>query len=359
MKHYFQQIHLLFQSRLNSALIFTIIALFISTLYSCEKQSNTTDQTTTKTATKEYIQQYIQQHPKGIELSGSNTKLVTTHVNEDGNPISQIEKNKINLLGSGTGCYPTVEPETIIESQSMMRNSCSQNDWQVYASFIISSENAIVASNPNNMNQKTRGRVIVTNTSTGATVVNNTSILPVTITSIGTDPSDPGRTLYRVTFNAQSISFSNSLQNWSLRVGLFFYTECEEESQYPYTVVANVANLGSLPVCSIVHPVYYAAPQSGMSGFIAGVLNCAVCCFSPYPTQQEIQISTSPTDFITSSNIKNTEVSPTFTGSTFTIGIADYFPSWNFSGTRYIRFRNIGSNGCVGPWSTPKMVVSQ
>ncbi|QGW28998.1 hypothetical protein [Phnomibacter ginsenosidimutans] len=354
MKHYFQQIHLLFQSRLNSALIFTIIALFISTLYSCEKQSNTTDQTTTKTATKEYIQQYIQQHPKGIELSGSNTKLVTTHVNEDGNPISQIEKNKINLLGSGTGCYPTVEPETIIESQSMMRNSCSQNDWQVYASFIISSENAIVASNPNNINQKTRGRVIVTNTSTGATVVNNTSILPVTITSIGTDPSDPGRTLYRVTFNAQSIVFSNSIQNWSLRVGLFFYTECEEESQYPYTVVANEANLGSLPVCSIVHPVYYAAPQSGMNGFIAGVLNCAICCFSPYPTQQEIQISANA-NF---TDLRHSEVPQGQPAIPNIIGIGDYYQWLPQSGSpRYIRFRNKGSNGCIGPWSSTKTVM--
>lgn len=356
MKHYSQRTNLLFQTRLNAVLLFAITVTFISTFNSCKKQSNITDQTTTKLATKEYIQQYIQQHPKGIELAGSNTKLVTRHVYEDGNPISQFEKNKINLLGSGPGCYPTVEPETIIEGQSLMRsNNCSDNDWQVYASFIISSENAIVASNPININQKTRGRVIVTNASTGATLVNNNNILPVTITSIGTDPSDPNRTLYRVTFSAQNIIFSNSVQSWSLRVGLFFYTECEEESQYPYTVVATMANLGSLPVCDVVHPVFYDVPQFGMNGFFAGVLNCAVCCFSPYPTQQEIQISANAsfTDLRHSEVPQQQPIVPIPS----IIGIADYYQWLPPSGsTRYIRFRNLGTN-CTGPWSSTKAVI--
>lgn len=237
----------------------------------------------------------------------------------------------------------------------MMRNTCSQNDWQVYAAFIISSENAIVASNPNNINQKTRGRVIVTNASTGATLVNNNNILPVTITSIGTDPSDPNRTLYRVTFSAQNIIFSNSVQSWSLRVGLFFYTECEEESQYPYTVVATIANLGSLPVCEMVHPVWWDVPQNGMNGFFAGVLNCAVCCFSPYPSQQEIQISANAsfTDLRHSEVPQQQPIVPIPN----IIGIADYYQWLPPSGsTRYIRFRNLGTN-CTGPWSSTKTVI--
>lgn len=353
MRNISKKTNLFSQCRLIGIFPIVLITLLMVTFNSCRKQSSSSNQNIETFASKEYIQQYIQQHPKGIELAGSNTKLVTTRVDEEGNPLSQTEK--IKLFEIGPGCYPTVEPETIIESQSKMRNSCSQNDWQVYASFIISSVNAIVASNPNNTNQKTRGRVIVTNTSTGATVINNNNILPVTISSIGTDPSDPNRTLYRVTFTAESIAFSNSIQNWSLRIGLFFYTECEEESQYPYTVVATNTNLGSLPVCGIVHPMWWSAPiPNVINGFISGVLNCAVCCFSPYPSQQEIEISANASF----TDLRHSEVPPGQPAIPNIIGLGDYYQWKPETGeTRYIRFRNKVTNGCTGPWSSTKTVI--
>jgi hypothetical protein len=47
--------------------------------------------------------------------------------------------------------------------------------------------------------------MIVTVTSSGANVSGypNNNITPVTITTVGTDPTDPTRTIYRVTFTNQ------------------------------------------------------------------------------------------------------------------------------------------------------------
>jgi len=317
--------------------ILTLILIVVSNQGCRKDQKNSTDSDLAEKLKK--TREWVATQPK-----------FTTHIVNEKIPVYQEdEQGNIIPRGSNAGqrissCPSDVEPEVTFESWAADNPNCSSNNtYQVYASFTISSENAIVADNPNNSSQHTRGRMIVTVTATGANVSGypNNNITPVTITTVGTDPTDPNRTIYRVTWTNQNVASSVFSGSNSLRVGLYFFTDCADESQFPYTVVANLFNIGGITACNVVSPVFVDPSVHAINGVSA----CSCCNPDILPQQQEVWFTR-----------------PGFSWS-HTIGITDtYFPGSAIpTGYTYtVTYRNVMTSGgsCTGPWLFPSTTVN-
>lgn len=264
-----------------------------------------------------------------------NEKLETYRVDENGNRVT----SSFRTNSTGAGCYPAIEPSVTWNSWAATNPQCSPNNYyQIYSSFTISSQNAIVAANPNNANQKTRGRVIVTNTSTGASVYTNNSVLPLSITDLGVDPNDPTRHLYSITWTAQSVPSTVFSGSNTIRVGLYYFTECEEESQWPYQVIANLSNLGGLTACNVVSYVTI----DFVNHYIHGLAASTNCNPDIVPTKQEVEFSRS--GFVWTKKIDVTD---------------SYIPTTTELPRGYtysVKYRNVMGDPtvtCNGPWLQP------
>lgn len=311
-------------------LLLTIVFLLVITatiIQSCRKMSKDISVQPSDAT------EIAKKHPKFTTLI-VNQKLETYQVDENDRKITFDR----STLRTGAGCYPNVEPTIQLESWASTQASCGTGQpYQTYATFLLSSENEIVATNPNNSSQKTRGRMIVTNTSTGASVYTNNNILPVTITNAGTDPSDPTRTLYRVSWLNQSVPSNVFSGSNTIRLGLYYYTECEEESIYPYTALGNISNLGGLTACNVVSSMDVYFPT------IHAVAACTCCTPDIIPTNQQIEFSR--TGFTWTKEITSVD--------SYTPTSTELPQGYTYS----VRYRNKGSNGCYGPWLSPSITV--
>lgn len=257
-----------------------------------------------------------------------NQRIDNPQVDENGNQISG------RVLGTGPGCYPQfTTPIVTFESWAATNPNCSStNTYQFFSSFTISSENAIVADNPNNSSQHTRGRLVVT----GPNPYTDNNIPITAITDLGVDPTDNTRRVYRIEWTTLNISSSIFNGGNTIRFGLYYFTECEEESQYPYAPIANIGNIGGINACNVVSPLFI----NPTSHAVLGVSACSCCNPDIVPNGQRIEFTRSG-----------------FTTLTHDLGITDvWFPTTTelpHGYTYSVRYRNIGSNGCLGPWLYP------
>lgn len=263
-----------------------------------------------------------------------NQKLETYHVDELGNKVLLHKP-----AGTGPGCYPAIEPTISLESWASTSTACGNNlPYQTKAIFLISSTNKIVTNNPSNTTQLTRGRMIVTVTSTGAAVYTNNSITTsLSIVNAGADPSDPTRTLYRVSWLNQSVPANVFNGNNTIRLGLYYYTECSEESQYPYTAIGNITNLGGLSACNIVSNMDFYYPN------IFAVAACSCCTPDIIPSKQQVEFYTVQTNgSLVLKFARTLNANETYIPSNIELP-----PGTTASPKTYnVRYRNVGTNGC-------------
>lgn len=211
------------------------------------------------------------------------------------NGRGEIVSSPVRPLSTGTGCYPFNDPSATLEGWASFNSNCGSTPalYSIYASFVVSSENAVVYQDPNNptstsASAKTRGRVAVTSTSTGSVIYNATNIIVSSgdISMIGTDPVDPTRKLYRITYLAKNVPSSAIAGGTTIRLYITYFTECEEESAASYNAVANINNLTGLTSCNVVNTVFINPGTKSISGAAA----CASCCIpSVIPNYHEVE----------------------------------------------------------------------
>lgn len=224
------------------------------------------------------VQDWLKSQPNYVYHS-VNQRLETYRTNNKG----EIVEVSARPLSTGVGCEPFNEPSPTLEGWASFNSNCGSTpaQYSVYASFEISSENAIVYQDPNNPTStspsaKTRGRLAVTSTATGSVIYNAANIIVAQgdITLIGTDPLDPNRSLYRVTYLVQNVPETAVAGGTTIRLYITYYTECEEESQLSYNSVANIGNLSGVTACNVVNTVFVNPSLKSISGAAA----CASCC---------------------------------------------------------------------------------
>lgn len=79
-----------------------------------------------------------------------NKQLESFYVDENDNRIVTSQRNN-----RATSCEATVDPEAVLDSWAATDNQCSMSgSYQLYAAFTISSQNKIVADNPQQYHTK-------------------------------------------------------------------------------------------------------------------------------------------------------------------------------------------------------------
>ena len=105
---------------------------------------------------------WMKTQPKMV-MHPIHEKLRNFQVDENGNEVSF---RSLRTTGSGTGCAPISDPSAFIDNWALTDADCNHdNYYQVVGEFSISSENAVVSTNPNNSSQHTYGRILVRNSS--------------------------------------------------------------------------------------------------------------------------------------------------------------------------------------------------
>jgi hypothetical protein len=243
---------------------------------------------------------------------------------------NEVPFRSSRITGSGPGCDPVSSPQAVIENWAITDADCAYDGYyQVSGEFHISSENAVVSDNPNNSSQHTYGRLLIRNTSN--VLVYSKEDIPVTITDLGQDPNDLAAHIYKIAWVTTSLSSSYINASYSMRLGLYYYTECEEENRYSYAPVTNWFNINAT-VCSVASPVFI--DPSGHS--LLGVSACSCCNPEIVPSAQKISFSRAG-----------------FGGFTKQLGVTDvYFPTTSELPRGYtytVEYWNIGPSSCEGP----------
>lgn len=310
--------------------VFALIAIASFFFYSCKKNSKgSSEENLSSKEMKAKIDKelaWMSTQPKMV-IHPMYQQIRNFQVDEHGNEV-MFRSARTNT--SGVGCYPISNPSAFIQNWAITDADCSHDGYyQLSGEFHISSENAVVNTNPNNSSQHTFGRILIRNTSN--TLVYSKEDIPVTITDLGQDPNNLAAHIYKITWVSTSLASSYINSSYSMRLGLYYYTECEEESKYSYAPVTNWFNANAT-VCSVTSPVFI-DPQ-GHS--ILGVSACSCCNPEIVPASQKITFSR--TGFI---------------GFTKQLGVTDvYFPTSTELPQGYtysVEYWNIGSNGCQGP----------
>ena len=153
----------------------------------------------------------------------------------------------------------------------------------------------------------------------------------MTITDLGQDPNNLAAHIYKIKWVSTSLATSYINSSYSMRLGVYYYTECEEESRYSFAPVTNWFNINTT-VCSVASPVFL--DVQGHS--LLGVSACSCCNPEIVPSSQKIKFTRSG-----------------FGGFTKQLGVTDvYFPTTSELPTGYTytyEYWNIGSDGCEGP----------
>lgn len=311
-------------------LLLGFVGVSSAVFYSCQKNAKEGDSENLSSkqlqAKIEKAKAWMATQPKMI-THPMNQKLENFQVDEHGNKISF---SSLRATTTGPGCFPISNPSPVIDNWRITDADCNHdNYYQVAADFKISSENAVVADNPNNSSQHTYGRILVRNSSNVLIFSNET--IPVTITDLGVDPNNLAAHIYKVSWISTSLPTTVINGSNTMRLGLYYYTECEEESRYSYAPVTNWFNIGGATVCNVVSPVFL-DPQ-GHS--VLGVSACSCCNPEIVPASQKVTFSR--TGFSYTKSLGITEV---------------WFPSTSVIPQGYtytVTYWNVGSDGCEGP----------
>lgn len=307
-------------------LIFLVLAVF-----SCQKtdKANLSNSLSEKQLQEKIAKAkaWMATQPKMI-VHPLNQQLENFQVDEYG---SKIPFGSLRTNGSGPGCEPVSNPSAFIDNWAITDADCNHdNYYQVTAAFEISSENVVVNDNPNDTSQHTYGRILVRNSSN--VLIFSKQDIPVTITDLGIDPNNLAAHIYKVSWVSTSLATSLINISNTMRLGLYYYTECEEESRYSYAPITDWFNIGEATVCNVVSPVFL-DPQ-GHS--ILGVAACSCCNPEILPALHKVVFTRSGFS------------------DTIRLGITQVlFPSQIPQGYTYdVTYWNIGSDSCEGPHHT-------
>lgn len=269
---------------------------------------------------------------------------------------------------------PDFEDNTFnLQSIDVNFQGCN-NSFTVTAHYQLSTGFNVVSANPLNSTQLTRGRMrIRQGTSNILYTDNNIAIASSDIVLLGSDPSNPNKKLYSITYTSQPITNTSWLQNTIyFEERPIIYTDCSDAIITPATWQAIPWSFG-LNVCNRIDPIQIMPNGSGsiiyFNGVDAAVQYGGASCYPSgveRPTETEVQWNQggswatipfnnawgcSPSQ---ASNLPSVLTMPyTFTGVTGNV---------NF---RYRNVKRSGATGCgttvtcSGPWSSTVTVNVQ
>jgi|GEM_PF-3411497 len=346
-----------FSTKRHFVSVSTTFVFFLSVTFfnSCQKNEHGKEVKSQKQKDEEVLKWISEQKTTSFFVPGGKI-IESFRTDAEGNRVKVTSPKQQITLATGPGCYVD-EPSPVFEGINY-REVCD-SDPRVYdatVSFKISSDNAIVYRNPNQPTStsaanQTRGRLQITNSDGSTVLFNEANIFStIVITDLGVDPSVATNRIYRVTFEVSNIPYSAlNTANYVARAYITYYTECEEQSAYPYNLIGAYGNATGLGPCDIINDVWINPSFPSVSGVAA-----CLCCVPPlYSNRQEIEIyNAAGTTRLWHKTITATQTVYIPTSSGGDIGDGYVTPNQ----TVKIRYRNIQVNTstnaieCTGGW---------
>ena len=168
------------------------------------------------------------------------------------------------------------DPDSYVDNASITSVEITYvcgSGYQLKVTWRISSYFTLLTANPANSSQLSKGRIQLKN-SGGINVYQNTTITPVTITTIGADPGDPSATLYDFSYTTPFISASDMNSSVTINNAWLIYTDCGggNNRTTPY-LSTNAWNTTAITTpCARVDLVQVIPqqPASGYNGYVSG-----------------------------------------------------------------------------------------
>ena len=332
----------------------------------CQKNKQLTEEKSEAQKTEEVLKWISEQKTTSFFVPGG--KIIDSYRTDlAGNRVNFSRATQEDILAAGPGCYVD-EPSPAFEGINY--SEVCDSDPRMFnatVSFKISSDNAIVARNPNQPNStatanQTRGRLQVTNSDGSQVLFNQANIYStIVITDLGVDPLVASNRIYRVTYNVNNIpETALNTANYVARAYITFYTECEEQSSYAYNLIGAYGSATGLSACDIINKVWINPSFPSISGVAA-----CLCCVPPlYSNRHDVEIYSNNSIIPTTDGVLGTTVGllwkkritaiqtvyiPTTSGA----NIGDGWVAPNQ--TVKIRYKNVQLNGsnivqCTSQW---------
>lgn len=195
----------------------------------------------------------------------------------EGNPIV-----KANQIAPGNSQRTLTDPSVCADPASYVDNAAITSVQVVYVcgsgykftiKWRISTYFTLVTTNPINSTQLSRGRIQLKNNS-GVNVYQNLTITPVTLTNVGTDPTDPSATLYDFSYTTPFISSTVMNQTVTINNAYYIFTDCgsNDARSTAFTPVNALATTQVTTPCARVDDVQIIpqSPAPGFNGYISG-----------------------------------------------------------------------------------------
>lgn len=218
--------------------VFTVICLCVAAiLNSCKRESITTDKNS-----QDEVAVVIKATK---DRYGALSAPVVYPVNKiagrldydaNGNEVIIAGRNLQNarVLCTGYDCATAesfgltrgdIEEVYTLSSAEIYAGCGTQNGTKVTVTWNLSVPYIVLNANPANATQLSKGRMRFLSSS-GTLLYNNINITPVSITSLGTDPSCSNNSLFRVTYSLSNVMDSYLGNGNKLECSLFMYTNC-------------------------------------------------------------------------------------------------------------------------------------
>ena len=190
-----------------------------------------------------------------------------------------------NSNGRNTNVVPCVDPGDpddvgyTVTLQSITSTYTCSSGTSYKETWIIRSPYNLVQQSPFNPNNQSYGRLRIRNSS-NTVVFTSPNYSPVTISSPITDPTNPDRYQYTVTFTTGSLSQSTINSGNSYEHRLQVYTDCSQQSVAIGVQLSTTSNIGeTTPPCQKLDKIALnGPPQPGYFPY-ARIYGCnAVAC---------------------------------------------------------------------------------
>ncbi|HEY5371799.1 MAG TPA: hypothetical protein VIJ75_22680 [Hanamia sp.] len=289
-------------------IIALVLAIIIDPFFGCQKN----DQNSVHR--EQELQQYnadkaavrLQIQKKGMSITVPIHQKMDLYLGDiNGNRIASPSKSMAtqknsNLTGFVSACDGDYANYGFLNSFTLITDCV--NGYEISFNTTISSDNNIVAVNPFNSAQKTKGTIRVLNPS-NVLVYSNLSIGLDASTNppidLGPDPSTPGNEFFSVTFTSgwvsQSIFDPSSMYSYTMNLGAFYESDCSDLEHDNAGVWASTYSNFQYPhvaPLNRVDPVWPVSVSNPFQFFGEDPLgNCSMLSYQ-YPDLQEILYST-------------------------------------------------------------------
>jgi len=374
-------------ARLLASILFilAIIALPIACQKSSQQSTSETDLASQQQAAKQQILTLIQKNGK--------TYTVPVHQRMEfyvGDSVgNRIARPNVQVTGITSTCDGDPNGYATINTYSIITD-CSSG-YKISFNTTVSSDDNIVATNPYNSGQTSKGSVRIYNPSN--TLIYSNLSMPLDVSTnppvdMGADPDNPGYELFSVTFTSGWISASSldptGIASYTMKLGAFYESDCSDLEHSNGGLWANTYTSVQFPnvdPSSRVDATYNVSSSNPFEFYGEDPVGSCTMSFT-FPDLQEIDYSINGgTTWIgeSSSSTLSYHLPPSIppfqnlTGSSH-YGYVDPYGSLELvitltsHGTMLYRYRNItfntepgpggnypvpsvGSNCTAGPWS--------